>query len=819
MRLLVHIAGEADLLLSSQNGSSIDLRVERIRERCRQLNAATADPEGLIGMLREGVWADQYLGTQPPSPLLKALTAVSPGPDLDVLLIGTERNPSHPLDTMLTARALANALKARLGKDGETIVRTAEPIIVEGQNEKNVVPELVCHLAGAPNYQEAYVTWGAGATALAMCALTALSEARIPWRLALTPPSGEGQVIDPLEQLETDPVIGVLVRWRMFGTLAELAGTNPPLVRLTARGLELVNRAVERHNKGFQAHDAESLRVLLADAVVRRDGTASLAVRRYITRKYDELFSEDKEAHSHINRLVDGERGGEVGRQLRQIERGPDDPAVLASLGLPSGQWLRTREVGSLLSIGNGSHNLLPPALDDSKIIGSYLSRYDVDGKGWQEAGLPEPPIAPADMVLTVWLAGNKQEVGGRDGRPIETVGQQLSNRLPAGVVTFLGVEEVRLRAVIFGVDGDGGSAPMAEAEAEIIRAGRYGSTPDSGAEAWAELIGITDIDQLAVERAIESRLTRETGALLLVPTGRKQVMLSLLRAMRLIGARHGIPLFVRENAEPEESGEAHKVHLWPALTGGDLPLLIAAAQAMRTLELDVAWRLLDASAIGEEITRDARRLADSFASRKPLCDEDKPQTVETRRGWTKGRVVQRLELVEAALASTTAPAQCIRMLVLAADCVEASFAAAAAAVGKNPRIAYSNFFQSVLEEKWQRGGPREAWSALIFFVLRKARNGAPVAHGGRMVADEVVAEAAKSMVEHRSVPAAEAALLPQDAATLLREAISAAAQQDGLGQPDEPDSLRQLHSKLLEQIQAVIDTRRVVGRPVATRE
>src|SRR5690606_40714082 len=108
---------------------------------------------------------------------------------------------------------------------------------------------------------------------------------------------------------------------------------------------------------------------------------------------------------------------------------------------------------------------------------------------------------------------------------------------------------------------------------------------------AWVHSVGLSQPDLAAVKAAIEDRITSETAALLLIPAGPKEPVLALLHAMRRIGAEHGIPLFVRQNATPREGGRYTETHLWPALAGGDLPLLLAAQEAVRSLELDVAWR------------------------------------------------------------------------------------------------------------------------------------------------------------------------------------------------------------------------------------
>ncbi|MFI9531141.1 hypothetical protein [Micromonospora rosaria] len=809
MRLLVHVVGEADLLLPSSPTAAHAIRAARIQARCRQLTTAAASPEGATAvrqLLNKGAWDDDYPHTPAPSPLLGALAAVAATPDLDVVLIGTRQQPPHPLDTMPIAQTLTDALVSATSTN--TPVRAATAIAVDDLAEAPVVHALARHLDDAPTYQQALVTWGSGATALAMGTLTALSQAGLPWRLVLTTGPTAYETIDPLEQLDTDPVAGVLVRWRMFAALSDLTHTDPPTVRLTDAGRELVREAVDRHDKGFAAHDTASLRAVLADAVVRRDGTASLAVRRYITSRYEELLDLDKINHpwaEDLLRRCEEPRGGPpLGAKLARIaHRHHDDPIICASAALPSYQWLYGAEVNSLQNIGKGSHNLRPPAPCDSKFIGDYLSRYLNDGNAWQQAGLPEPPVAPADTVLAVWLAGVPPQTS-----TTESVGQQLSRGLPPAVANFLGVQEARLRAVIFGVDDGQGSREVATADAELVTGVTHQITGAPRGAAWTESIHLADVDPHAVEQAIETRLTRETGALLLIPTGNKPVMLALLRAMRLIGARHGIPLFVRENAKPSAGETYTDVHLWPAITGGDLPLLIAAERALRSLELDVAWRLLAASAIGEEPTDRARRLADTFASRQPPRYPRQPNTTHAPPRSTTGMIVQRLELVENALATATAPADRIRLLVVAADAMEASVAATE--TGQNKGRAYANFRKDLRKKIKEEDRPK-AWPALILDLLNEARDRAPITHGTKTTADIVVVDAAENRARNHELSPADSARLPRSLSELLREAVTAAATLR-LGKPNQKGSLLRLHAKILEEVRTAISERRAAN-------
>ena len=80
----------------------------------------------------------------------------------------------------------------------------------------------------------------------------------------------------------------------MFTALAKLAVEDPAAVELTPEQLRLIRAVADRHRTGFTTRDCAALRAVVADWVVRRDGTTSLAVRRYVTAYYDELFATDR---------------------------------------------------------------------------------------------------------------------------------------------------------------------------------------------------------------------------------------------------------------------------------------------------------------------------------------------------------------------------------------------------------------------------------------------------------------------------------------------------------------------------------------------
>src|SRR5690606_8328276 len=228
------------------------------------------------------------------------------------------------------------------------------------------------------------------------------------------------------------------------------------------------------------------------------------------------------------------------------------DAVVLAAAGLTSTHWLFHRRSGdsvvdALQEIGRNSHTLRFPDTVYATILGDHLSCFDIDGRGWADAGLPQPPLSPPDTVLTVWIAGKRAKA---DSDPVSM--QIASGAMPDVIDRYIGLQPVRSRSVIFGVPG-----ALGKPDTESLHRAKQDARrlSDKGFDAWVHSIGLSQPDLAAVKAAIEDRITSETAALLLIPTGPKEPVLALLHAMRRIGAEHGIPLFVRQNATPREGG------------------------------------------------------------------------------------------------------------------------------------------------------------------------------------------------------------------------------------------------------------------------
>ena len=305
--------------------------------------------------------------------------------------------------------------------------------------------------------------------------------------------------------------------------------------------------------------------------------------------------------------------------------------------------------------------------------------------------------------------------------------------------------------------------------------------------------------DSTAVEAAIARHLTPDVAAVLFVPTGRKPHLLALLQAVRQLSASHGIPLFVRQNAHPKK-GKPYDMHLWPALVGGDRPLLVAARQALQMLELDVAWRLLAASAIDRKIIDDARRLADRFASR--LDPDTPPGVINTfAQRLTCGMVNQRLKLVATVLEQPGA-----RMRT-SSGCwcwplTSWRRRSPPPRLGVNPARSTGSCGRS--GSNWPKA-TAYARAARILLLLNETRNRAPVTHGTNPRPKGMIDEAMGRLRNKRYLPGPTD--LPTDAPSLLEAAI-AAAEELGLGQKDQVNDLMHWHRRLVDRVTEVLDTR-----------
>jgi hypothetical protein len=241
-----------------------------------------------------------------------------------------------------------------------------------------------------------------------------------------------------------------------------------------------------------------------------------------------------------------------------------------------------------------------------------------------------------------------------------------------------------------------------------------------------------------------------------MIPTGPKAQVLPVVRALRRIGARRGLPLFVQEMAVPLDDGP--QFHLWPALVEGDLPLLVAAREAIVGLELDAACRLLAATSVADPFAVRCRELANAAACRQADDDEAWPEALRDGPGSAcrdraAGLLGERLRLVRQTAAeaeragSDAVVAVRIRYLVLAACATEVSCGQPDPDLdGRSaPPVARCKL------DKLAAGSGPDAEAVRVLRILMAARDAGPVTRGSNPDPDAAVRVAAAQYLAESS--------------------------------------------------------------------
>jgi hypothetical protein len=269
------------------------------------------------------------------------------------------------------------------------------------------------------------------------------------------------------------------------------------------------------------------------------------------------------------------------------------------------------------------------------------------------------------------------------------------------------------------------------------------------------------------------------------------------------------VPLFLREMST--RPGQSAGMHMWPTLVGGDRPLLVAAREAVETLELDVAWRLLEASSHAHTLGEPCRRLAAAFACRNPQDGKEWPHSPDpapsaTRLGRSLGMAAQRLRLVRDACARAKSPAEVVRYLVLAAGTVEVSVRDAGITPGIPSSKAFGDYRRNLERiAREPRTRPRHAEAAQVLLILNTARDRAPVTHGPGNDPDTAVRRAVADLTTTWSATADRLRASITNVPTLLDAALSAQEMLSGQLPGHDHASLTSLHESLTGNISAAI--------------
>lgn len=585
---LLHPVGGADIGADIASIPGAPAAMDEVTRRIKVV-AEAADARGeLARRLVNLDWEKPATGEV--SPLAAIVPALRARPEVRLVLVCTAA--THPLGDLL-----ADALRRVPDLFGRAfasvdVVLTDSGDRHAGLSERNVVAALKPVLSGGPAGQaaEAIIPWGSGSTQLVLGIAEAATAAGVPWRWVRVDPSLDAASwpeFNPVSDSGVDPLVPLLRRWRYHDSLATL-------VEKRSCGLSDEQRAVllaeaDRWRQAHQHPTADGLRLLLADALARGDASSGFAVRRYVLARYHELRDRDADRPLDLVRWATarwrrrhgesegGPRLGELIQMVREAGHGSGPADVRRSARSESGQWLLSDIAEKLNEIGiDASHRLRPPRPAALRVIRAHPDDVSVPAtSAWyiRIAGNGDPALRP-DPLIPIVENGADEPVAGYLG-------------LPRG--------EVGLRFLILGTRT--GSAANAEHGAEQINAGR-----DSTAD-WATIPGPKDGEWAAdrAERLLRQRfepIQDEMGAIVVIPTGPKGLLLPLIAAARRLASDHGIPLFLRQlNA-------SDTMHQLPLRFGADRDLLELADRALSTIELDVAARLLD-------ICADTRDLAD----------------------------------------------------------------------------------------------------------------------------------------------------------------------------------------------------------------
>lgn len=627
-------------------------------------------------------WPGPCTGTVSP---LGALAPTLDG-DVRLLLLCTEH-------TGEVANAIQNAVTRVPALYGREFDAPAVVEIGSGLAERTVVAALRDHLRAGPA-NRAMVTWGSGSTQLAFGAIEAATAAGVPWTLlGLTERDGAtGELAPDLTSDGLDPIVPLLRRWRCHDGLARLAEFAS--LGLTGEQRQALRDAAMARQRAHTTPTAAGLRLLVSDVLAKRDITGAFTIRRYVLARYHELRDQQSPPPLDLEAWAATQNSGrrpELGELLAIVRRagdtGPVD--VRESLRQPSGRWLVSDAASALNKAGQATHRMTAIHDNHLRCVRAHLDGLPSAGS---VAGLPDVTSAPA---TTAWYL----RIAGRCPDPPDQ--RLLHDIADAGVdqpvADYLGLDkkDTPRRFLLLGTAG--GSDTVAERMAEGLADAEWSRIP---AQDW---------DDAEAEALLRQRFLGDVGALVIVPTGPKPMLLPLLVAAHRLARANGVPLFLRHLTERDA------MHQLPLRFGAQEDLLALAADTLSTVELEVAARLLDACADERDLARAVRDLASAV-----FCRGGAPAGVDPPT-WTLGLTADRLA-VWARLALERSDAGHTTRAIFGAFASVECGVRAAPSLGADPRTRWQTFNTAL------RGDRHVA--ARLFAVLRAVRNQLPTSHG-----------------------------------------------------------------------------------------
>lgn len=644
--LLVHVAGTADLgipLIVGGRSRPRQETAELTARRAAELDAARTGGRAadlLLGLrfTQKDLRADDAAGPAPGSALRKELGALArlagePGTsseDIDILVVGVEGG-STPTDSI--ARALVGALRRASAQVRDLVAgrraRVLDACILPGLQVSRASIETLERAIGGHDGHVLLALAGGATTVLAEVAGVAAATHGDEWSLALIDRAGDDRAdgTAPILRMSVDgedPLRGwlmglglptVLAReYDGRGTGAQAGGEMPDEVRRAAGALR---RAVgETPVEG--GIGPEDFAQLLWMDTARGDLAAGMALRAWVAaeyrrrrRQYLDQTGLDEAEHPDALRRKGGELGWAIGRLEKEASTRP--------LAAPEAWLVAQRD---FIDLGIGATHRFDEAGDDLRErVRAALGGPPPDWLSWPSGtvclltaqgqprgrgrGPERDPIAvallraqpdpalrracsvPGPLTLRTFIACSDDSLG---------EGRGVVDRLAAGDVDHHpdweppGADGATARSYGRAATSDGVTA--SGAEESMSRAGRL-------AAQWLE-------DQLA-ERWSRPR------AIVVTVVGEKPVVIALLRAAQIFGARHGIAVLLASTVRSADENVL-QFHQFGLDRDVRRALLRATGYCLDRLDLLTAARLL---ALGdpamEESAGEARALADEL--------------------------------------------------------------------------------------------------------------------------------------------------------------------------------------------------------------
>ena len=642
--LLVHVAGAADLgipLIVVGQRRSPEETAELTARRTAELDAARAGEETadlLLGLhfAQEDPGADDAARGAPGSALRKELGALArlaaePGTsshDVDILVVGVEGGRT-PTDAI--ARTLVEALRRIPAEICDLVagrgVRVLDACILPGLHVSQTSIETLEKAIGGHDGHVLLALAGGATTVLAEVAGVVAATHGDEWSLALIDRVGDDQADGgaPILHMSVDgenPLRGWLMGLGLPTVLAEEYDRRRTGAQADADMPDEVRRAAGALRRAVGDDpvtgpiDPEDFAQLLWTDTARGDLAAGMALRAWVAAEYrrrrrqylDETGLDETE---HPDAL---RKGGELGRTIGRLE----EEARARPLAAPEA-WLAAQR--DFIDLGIGATHRFDRAGDDLRervraALGGrppdWLSWPSgtvclLSGQGTSRKDRPErrAPIAvallrvqpdralrracsvPGPLTLRTFIACSDESLNeGRD------VVDRLAADDPDRHADWQAPEADGATAVSYGPATTSDGVTASGAEESMSRAGRL-------ATQWLE-------DQL------KERWSRPR-AIVVTVLGEKPVVIELLRAAQVFGARHGIPVLLMSTVR---SGGENVLQFHQFGLDRDVrrALLRATGYCLDRLDLLTAARLL---ALGdpamEESAGEARALADEL--------------------------------------------------------------------------------------------------------------------------------------------------------------------------------------------------------------